>query len=561
MWKFIYNIYEIIIVKYNTNFVKDERFLYKFIKKSHLLIKVFIYLQFILFNFLSLIKFLKFFSYLEIKKKIKILNFLNNITYFKTKKLEEMIHAIICLQENNNENISKNSNFFSNVESDYIENVIIGSGPGGSVTAKIIQNNSKDSIVIEKGDSYNIPIKKHPDYEFLYKWKYSGLISCIGSGLIQYSSGECLGGGSEINSGLFHLPPENILIGHQEKEHELLLNSPTNLTNEQKNLQQYFLDGCKNRSLKQETPKRFINHEGQKNSMSQTLLNDYFKKGGKLLLNTTVVNIKKKQDKYELVIFKNNNKKKLNCKNIFICCGAPYSFFLLKKSNIIKGEMENFHFHPMIKIIAKYKENVSSSESPDIINNQVTEYFPNFIFGNAASGKAFLKISTINNATAYQDVIKNFKKMSIFHSTFSFGEGQLIKIPFVNEFLINYKFKDNDLKEVKEALMKLIDFIFNTGAEYIYLCDEKATKIDRQNKNNKINDKIISKLNYSAVHLLGGFKRYNGRYINNYGKINNHNIFVNDSSLISEKLLKNPQGTIMSLAANNMKKIIDNKLI
>ena len=65
------------------------------------------------------------------------------------------------------------------------------------------------------------------------------------------------------------------------------------------------------------------------------------------------------------------------------------------------------------------------------------------------------------------------------------------------------------------------------------------------------------KLSFSAVHLLGGinFGEKKGNLFDSFGeyKIDKYkNLFINDSSLISENLLKNPQGAIMSLAKRNI---------
>ena len=52
---------------------------------------------------------------------------------------------------------------------------------------------------------------KYPGDEFLYKWKYGGVNTSLFNTQIVFSSGECLGGGSEINSGLLHEPDENFV--------------------------------------------------------------------------------------------------------------------------------------------------------------------------------------------------------------------------------------------------------------------------------------------------------------------------------------------------------------
>ena len=46
-----------------------------------------------------------------------------------------------------------------------------------------------------------------------------------------------------------------------------------------------------------------------------------------------------------------------------------------------------------------------------------------------------------------------------------------------------------------------------------------------------------------------------------FGKVSGHeNLFINDSSLICTKLLKNPQGTVMAIAMRNIKKFIENDI-
>ena len=69
------------------------------------------------------------------------------------------------------------------------------------------------------------------------------------------------------------------------------------------------------------------------------------------------------------------------------------------------------------------------------------------------------------------------------------------------------------------------------------------------------------KLSFSAVHLLGGinFGEKKENLFDLYGecKIDKYkNLFINDSSLISENLLKNPQGAIMSIAQRNINHFI-----
>ena len=48
-------------------------------------------------------------------------------------------------------------------------------------------------------------------------------------------------------------------------------------------------------------------------------------------------------------------------------------------------------------------------------------------------------------------------------------------------------------------------------------------------------------------------------YTDSYGKVKEFdNLYVNDSSLINNKLLKNPQGVVMAVACRNIENFIKN---
>ena len=158
---------------------------------------------------------------------------------------------------------------------------------------------------------------------------------------------------------------------------------------------------------------------------------------------------------------------------------------------------------------------------------------------------------------------KNHKKMTIFHSTFSGGETKIFNIPIMNEMLIFNNLNRNEKKCIYEAAKKLIIFLFESGASYLILCDEKNTKIEK--KHLKYIDKVLKnlKFNISAVHLLGGLRMGTDKNstLDIYGKVKNinHNIYVNDSSLLSYNLLKNPQSMIMQIAHINVKNFLNNR--
>ena len=541
--------------------------IYSSILKAQKIIIIFIFCHLILFKFLTFFTFKK-------KNNLKILKILKKINFLKFNKILQLFFAFKKLAEGNNERLLKKKIRTEKIlDQDFHENIVVGSGPSGCITAYKLCKAGYNTLIIEKGNNYSLPKYKHPFSEFQKKWKYSGISGALGKYDFQYASGECVGGGSEINSGLYHEIDENFLnnlktnnknnlLKKKKFEWEFLLgNKDDKLTTpEEKNLKNYFFYGAKKRSLKIEDLKIFFRNN-KKNSMSETILQEAKKKGCSILDNAEVIKFKKKKY-WEIDLVVDKKKRTIFSKRLFLCCGAPYSLNLLKKSNCVDKKFnQNFHFHPMIKIVAKFPKKVNSINNVNVINTQVSEFYPNYLFGNAASNYEFLKIFSFGNNEMNSDIDKNFEYMSIFHVTFSLGNVNFFKIPFVDDNIIKYKFSDNDLKIIDSGFRNLIDFVFNCGAEYIYIQDEKISKIEKStNYENILNS---YKYNFSSVHLLGGLKfgDSDDAILNSYGKFKNkkfNNLYVNDSSLLTEKLLKNPQGSIMSITSQNIDQIILN---
>ena len=98
---------------------------------------------------------------------------------------------------------------------------------GSSILTKmLIKKQLKEKgfnvLILEKGHDF----KNENVFEFSYsemrkKYNHGGLSLTLGNQLISYVEGSCIGGGSEVNSGLYHQTPENILL-KWSKEYSLL---------------------------------------------------------------------------------------------------------------------------------------------------------------------------------------------------------------------------------------------------------------------------------------------------------------------------------------------------
>jgi GMC oxidoreductase/putative NAD(P)-binding protein len=92
------------------------------------------------------------------------------------------------------------------------EIAVVGSGPGGAITACLLAEAGRDVLLIEEGPF--LPLESCTPFsleEMLQKYRNGGQTVALGKDKLAYVEGRCVGGGSEINSGLYHRTPPEVL--------------------------------------------------------------------------------------------------------------------------------------------------------------------------------------------------------------------------------------------------------------------------------------------------------------------------------------------------------------
>ena len=90
------------------------------------------------------------------------------------------------------------------------EILVIGSGAGGATTAAMLAEAGRSVLVVEEGPWVD-PDEVEPFslQEMERKYRHQGSSAALGAPPIAYAEGRCVGGSTEINSGLWHrLPAE-----------------------------------------------------------------------------------------------------------------------------------------------------------------------------------------------------------------------------------------------------------------------------------------------------------------------------------------------------------------
>ena len=91
------------------------------------------------------------------------------------------------------------------------EVLVVGSGAGGAVTAATLAAAGRSVTVIEEGPWVD-PDALEPFSleEMRAKYRHQGLAAALGAPSIAYAEGRCVGGSTEINSGLFPRLPDDL---------------------------------------------------------------------------------------------------------------------------------------------------------------------------------------------------------------------------------------------------------------------------------------------------------------------------------------------------------------
>ena len=168
---FIYSLYNYICFQFLKKETKknNKKLIFLHFLKSQEVVIFYFFILSLLSNFISLIIFRKKLINIDNENKKKIFEFLNKFKLIKFNKAIELVHALIILSDNFNEKVikSKISNFVPEDNGFFCENIVIGSGPSGSVTALSLKEKKLDTLILEAGESFSIPSQKHSGFEFI----------------------------------------------------------------------------------------------------------------------------------------------------------------------------------------------------------------------------------------------------------------------------------------------------------------------------------------------------------------------------------------------------------
>lgn len=459
--------------------------------------------------------------------------------------------------------------------------IVVGSGPGGSITSKILSENGVDVLMIEKGSFYNLT--DHSPFstnEMADKYKNRGLTVTFGNSKVNYIEGMCVGGGSEVNSGLYHRLPENILDLWEKKNN---LNFDKKLLNEsyiqnEKDLSISYLSGkIPNASRKLieganqlnwscvEVPRWYKYNDnynsGIKQSMTETYIPRFLENGGTLLSNTEVKRISKKGRTNIVHVISDGLSSTYECDYLFISAGAIDTPFLLRKSGYRGLVGKGLKTHPSFKITALFDKEMYAPND-EVSVHQVKEFSPKISLGCSVSNKHYIGLS-LNDSNNVGE-IKNWKKMSSYYAMISpDGAGRVLNLPFVKSPFVTFNLTERDYYYINKGIYSLSKLLFEAGALKLFPAGNQAQEINSLEDVYKISTMKKDMLKLMTIHLFGSVQLSGNKSlgpINQDGNLwEDDTIYINDSSMLVDSPTVNPQGVVMAIARMNTLKFL-NKL-
>ncbi|HWK04072.1 MAG TPA: GMC family oxidoreductase [Puia sp.] len=471
----------------------------------------------------------------------------------------------------------------------HYKHIVIGSGPGGAITACALAEAGRDVLLIEEGAYLDLTdLEPFSLDEMKYKYRNNGLTLTFGKPKINYVEGKCVGGGSEVNSGLYHRTPPSVLE-RWKKEYALQ-------HIEEKELNPFFeqceRDVCisynpgslPKASLKlaegatalnwgnQEVPRWFKydgktdasgNASGTKMSMTQTYIPRFLSAGGVLLTHTRCLSFSQEGKTIRLKCLLGRKEFSLTCEAIFVCAGAVHTPNLLLRSGIDKNIGKNFLLHPTIKVTALFDEAINHANM-GVPVHQVKEFSPQFSFGGSISSPSYLALAMNDHPDHAGLVNREWEKMGIYYAmTNAEGKGSVSRMPFFRDPLVKYAVTQKEKENLAAGLRKLCELLLAAKAKLLFPSVLKSPAIrtmDDLSALPRVIDHHLTSL--MTIHLFSSCPMGENKELcaaDSFGKVHGQeNVYINDASLLPTALGVNPQGTIMAFAKRNIDHFMQN---
>ena len=456
--------------------------------------------------------------------------------------------------------------------------LVIGSGAGGAVTAATLTRAGRAVTVVEEGPWVD-PDAVEPFSldEMVAKYRHRPAAT-LGAPSIAYAEGCCVGGSTEINSGLYHRLPAS-LAETWRAEYDIDEFEPAALDGYAERIERELgvsrLPGAPPTSsalLERGATKlgwqaveyaRVFRYDasgrGVKQTMTRTLLPRAVDGGATVIPNCRVHRLACRGRRAVAVECRRREGGReepltIRAEHVFVCGGAIQTPALLHRSGIRSRIGSGLKLHPMIKVAARFPHPVDHGGVPMQV---ITEFGPNLSIGGSASRRGQVAMALAESSHDLDALLAEWEHISIYYAAIrTEGRGRVVAVPGLRAPVVTYRLTDGDLSRLARGLVHLGELLLAAGATELYPSVRGAAPVRDESGLGSWWDAVTrDRADLMTVHLtstvrMGEDKSRAGA--DSFGRVRGlDNVRVNDASALPDAPGVNPQGTIMALAVRN----------
>ena len=460
------------------------------------------------------------------------------------------------------------------------EVLVIGSGAGGAFTAAALAAAGRRVTVVEEGPWVD-PDEHEPFslQEMVAKYRHRGPTGALGNPVIAYVEGRCVGGSTEINSGLYHRLPDHLatewtatygidefapaaLAGYADRVEQQL--AVTTVPGAPPASSAALERGATKLGWRNVEFARVFSYDeqgrGTKQTMSRTMLPKALAAGAELIADCRVSSLVRQGDRIVGARCRRKHpgggveRLVVHAEHVFVCGGAVHSPALLQRSGIRHNIGNGLKMHPTIKIAARFPHPVDHGDVP---MHRITEFSPFIAIGGSISRKSQVALALADTGEPYDEALADWENIAAYYAAIrSEGSGRVLAVPGVRSPLVTYSLTEADLSRLARGLVHLGELLLAAGATELHPSVQGGTVVRRLDELGSWWDQVTrASTNIMTIHLTSTVRMGENRArsgADSFGRVWGYrNLRVNDGSLIPDAPGVNPQGAIMAIATRN----------